>query len=194
MSAETALMTIAPISQILIASAVNESDSPENLLAHFPENTEWVNGRLVEKTGMTYKHSLIQARLARYWGNYCANHEIGGEVLTEAPCRTGQQGRRPDLAYVTDAFMQQVGAFSVSPQSFPLIAEIVSPDDSAEELFAKANEYIEAGTQEVWLVFPEAQFILIRTAQNWLLFTIDNVVSTQVILQGFSISVAELLS
>ncbi len=35
-----------------------------------PESTEWVDGKLIEKSGMGLRHSRIQARLGRLWGSY----------------------------------------------------------------------------------------------------------------------------
>jgi Uma2 family endonuclease len=80
------------------------------------------------------------------------------------------------------------------PQSFPLIAEIASLDDSAEELLAKAKEYLQSGCQEFWLVFPETQWILVITAEQRLVFTSGEIVSTQKVLQGFTVPLNELLS
>ncbi len=71
-------------------------------------------------------------------------------------CRTGKQVCRPDIAYITAELIEQVGEFTVLPQSFPLIAEVASPDDSAEGLFAKAVESVQFGCQE-WLLFPGSQ-------------------------------------
>jgi Uma2 family endonuclease len=68
--------------------------SLEDFLNHPLENMEWVDGQLIEKTGMTLRHSLIQARLARSWGNHMLSSHQGGEVYTEALCRTNKQGRR----------------------------------------------------------------------------------------------------
>lgn len=80
------------------------------------------------------------------------------------------------------------------PQSPPLIAEIASPTDTAEDLFAKATEYLESGCQEVWLVFPETRWILVITQNQTLAFRSGDVVSTQVVLTGFSVAVDELLA
>jgi hypothetical protein len=41
------------------------------------------------------------------------------------------------VAYLTPELMQQFGEPAVLPQSFPLIAEIVSPTDLAEDIIAK---------------------------------------------------------
>jgi hypothetical protein len=61
-------------------------------------------------------------------------------------------------------------------------------------LFAKAREYLQSGCQEVWLLFPESQLVLINTQQRWLVFNPGDVVSTQTVLQGFSVAVKELLA
>ncbi|MFM6358588.1 MAG: Uma2 family endonuclease, partial [Planktothrix sp.] len=65
---------------------------------------------------------------------------------------------------------------------------------AAEDLFAKASEYLESGCQEVWLVFPENKRVLIITENQTLAFKAGDIVNTQIILLGFSISLNELFS
>ncbi len=120
--------------------------------------------------------------------------EQGGEVYTEAPCRTNKQGRAPDVAYLTSELLAQYGDAKVLPQSFPLSAEIVSPTDLAEDVIAKAKEYLQSGGEEVWLVFPESRWIIVGTPNQRLVFTSGEVVSTQTVLPGFSVAVDELLA
>lgn len=168
--------------------------SIEDFILHPPERMEWVNGKLTEKTGMTFKHGAAQAELTSCWRNYSLSSEQGGKVVTETLCRTNKQARRPDVAYITAELLQQLGEFTVCPQSFSLIAEVASPEDSAEELFAKAKEYLESGCQEVWLLFPQERLVLIKTPERWFLFNREEVVSTQTVLTGFSVIVNELLS
>ncbi|MEG4586453.1 Uma2 family endonuclease [Microcoleus sp. MOSTC5] len=168
--------------------------SLEEFLVKPADRMEWVDGNLVEKTGMTFKHSLAQSKLSRFWGNYKESSGQGGEVLTEILCRTNKQGRRPDVAYITPELLPESGNFTAFSQSFPLIAEVASPEDSGEELFAKAQEYLESGCLEVWLLFPEARLIFVHAGQRWLLFNADEVVNTQRVLAGFSVAVNELLA
>ncbi|XZN90392.1 MAG: Uma2 family endonuclease [Microcoleus sp.] len=175
-------------------SAPQKVISLEEFLVKPADRMEWVDGNLVEKTGMTFKHSLAQSKLARYWGNYKDSSGQGGEVLTEVLCRTNKQGRRPDVAYITPELLPESGNFTAFSQSFPLIAEVASPEDSGEELFAKAQEYLESGCLEVWLLFPEARLIFVNAGKNWLLFNADEVASTQNVLSGFSVAVSELLA
>lgn len=167
--------------------------SLEDFISHPPDRMEWVDGQLVEKTGMTFKHGLAQAKLTSYWRSYVLSSGQGGEVCVETLCRTVKQARRPDVAYITAELLEQFGEFTALPQSFPLIAEVASPDDSAEELFAKSKEYLESGCQEVWLLFPASQLVMINSQQRWSVFNPGDMVSTQTVLQGFSVAVDELL-
>ncbi|MEH2079061.1 MAG: Uma2 family endonuclease [Nostoc sp.] len=112
---------------------------------------------------------------------------------TEVPCRTSKQGRRPDVAYLTPELVAQFGNVPTLPQSFPLIAEIVSPTDLAEELFLKAQEYLQSGCEEVWLVFPESWLVFVMTDNQVCGFKAGDVVGTQKVLLGFSVAVDELL-
>ncbi|MBD2597408.1 Uma2 family endonuclease [Nostoc spongiaeforme FACHB-130] len=167
--------------------------SLEDWLQSPPEGTEWVNGELLEKEEVTLKHSRIQGNLYFYWRNYKNTSEQGGEVYTEAPCLTNKQGRRPDVAYLTPELMQQFGEPAVLPQSFPLIAEIISPTDLAEDMIAKSQEYLQSGSEEVWLVFPENSWIIIITKNQRLVFIAGEVARTQTVLPGFNVAVNELL-
>lgn len=172
----------------------NDTEILHTEIITLPEQMELVDGKLIEKTGMTFKHSVTQANIAYYWRNHIISTGQGGKVCTEAPCRTGKQTRRPDVAYITPELLEETGEFTILPQSFPLIAEIASPDDSGEALFAKAKEYLKSGCQEVWLVFPESLWIIIITPAQHLLLTLGEVISHQSVLQGFNVAVDELLT
>ncbi len=178
----------------MLTVTATESESLEDFMANPPDHMEWVDGQLVEKTGVTVRHSLIQSRLDYSWRNYLNDSGQGGEVFVELPCRTLKQGRRPDVSYITAQLLEQFGEAAALPQSPPLIGEIVSPTNSAEELFALAQEYLESGCEEVWLVFPESRRVLVLTQFQTLGFNAGDVVSTQMVLKGFSVEVDELLT
>ncbi len=166
----------------------------EDFIANPPEGKEWIDGNLVEKTGMTIRHSKIQANLAYYWKSYLLETGQGGEVYVELPCITLRQGRRPDVCYLTPELVEQFGNNATLPQSPPLIAEIASPKDSAEDLFAKATEYLESGCVEVWLIFPESNRLLIINHTQTLAFHRPDKVSTQKVLSGFCLLLSELFN
>ncbi len=165
----------------------------EDWMQNPPDDKEWVNGQLVEKNGITLKHGNIQAQLATCWRNYINSSGQGGEVYTNAPCRTNERGRKPDVSYLTPELVAQFGEAAVLPQSFPLSAEIVSPTDLAEDVIARSQEYLQSGGEEVWLVLSENKWIIVITQDRQLVFTSGKTVTTQIVLPGFSVAVDELL-
>ncbi|MGB3296365.1 MAG: Uma2 family endonuclease [Phormidesmis sp.] len=175
-------------------TASSGPDSLEAWLENPPDGTEWVDDQLVEKTGMTLKHSKVQRRLSTLWANYQADQNLGGEVYTEVPCQTRKQGRKPDVTYLSPDLVAQYGEAKTLPQSFPLSAEIVSPTDLAEEVIAKAYEYLASGGQEVWLVYPEVRWVIVVTAQSQQISGPGEIAETQMMLPGFNVAVDELLN
>lgn len=179
----------------MVAIALNkENFSLEDFMVNPPDRMEWVEGQLVEKNGITLRHGKIQLRLGRSWEDYKNSSGIGGEVYTDVPCRTKERGRSPDVAYLTPELVTQFGNSATLPESFPLCAEIISPADLAENALLKAQEYLASGGEEVWLVFPESKWVMVVTENQGLMFTSGQVVGTQKVLKGFSITVDELLA
>ncbi len=71
-----------------------EPDSLKAWAENPPVGTEWVNGQLIEKSGMTLQHGKAQRLLSTLWANYQAANGLGGEVYTEAPCQTKKAGAK----------------------------------------------------------------------------------------------------
>lgn len=178
----------------MVTTTFGKDISLEDFTASPPEKMEWVDGQLIEKNGMTLRHGKVQLRLGRYWEDYKESSGQGGEVYTDVPCRTNKQGRSPDVAYLTPELVAQFGNAATLPQSFPLSAEIISPTDLAENVLLKAQEYLEPGGEEVWLIFPESRWVMIITENQGLMFTSGQVASTQRVLKSFSVPVDELLA
>jgi Uma2 family endonuclease len=166
----------------------------EEFIAYPVNQAEWVDGEIVEKTGMTVEHGVVQINLGAAWKAFAQARGLGGAACTDAPCRTTKQVRRPDVAFITQAMLEQEGKPATMPYSFPLVAEIASPTDFAEELFSKAQEYLESGSEEVWMVFPENQWVLVLTKTQHLWYTNGEVIQSQVVLPGFAIAIKDLLT
>ncbi|WP_333202470.1 MULTISPECIES: hypothetical protein [unclassified Microcoleus] len=64
----------------------------------------------------------------------------------------------------------------------------------ADDVFAKAQEYLESGCLEVWLLFPKSSWVLVITQSQVVLFKPGEVATTQVVLAGFRVAVDELMA
>jgi Uma2 family endonuclease len=192
---------------MMITSVEKLDITLEEWMQNPPDGTEWVdgkvivkhpiefvNGEVVGKPGMTAKTRRIQSKLNYYWRSYMISSSQGGEVYVEVTCQTLKQGRIPDVSYITPELLAEAGEFSVLPQSFPLLAEIVSPSDFADDVFAKAQEYLASGCLEVWLLFPKSSWVLVISQDGVCLFKPGEVARTQVVLPGFSVAVDELMA
>lgn len=69
---------------------------------------------------------------------------------------------------------------------------MISPTDAANEVFAKANEYLRSQCQEVWSIFGEERLIVVLTQDSRKIYVADEVLTT-LVLRGFSITVNALL-
>ena len=176
------------------STIIKDDFSLEDFVANPPDHRSWVDGQLIEKSGITLRHGKIQLRLACYWEDYQKSSGQSGQAYISVSCRTNKQGRSPDVAYLTPELVAQFGNEATFPQSFPLCAEIVSPTDIAENVLLKAQEYLESGGEEVWLVFPESRWVMVITENQGLMFTTGQVVCTQKVLQGFTVAVNDLLA
>ena len=74
-----------------IVSNVSKVFSLEDWILSPPAHTEWVDGQLIQKDGMTLRHGQIQAKLSTYWRNYMNSSGQGGEVYTDVPCHTNNK-------------------------------------------------------------------------------------------------------
>lgn len=167
---------------------------PPDCFDEVPEGMELVDGELIEKTYMTLKHADTQLALGSEWRAYSRASQQGGRTYTEALCQTQSQKRRPDVSYVTEELHKTQGQPTTFPQSFPLIGEIASPDDSAEMLFEKAYEYLASGAEEVWILLPETKVAFIVLSDQVLAFSGEQEIATQRVLAGFAIALSELFA
>ncbi len=138
--------------------------TPTDLLA-MPEGKsyELVDGQLVEKN-VSALSGIVESTLHWHVAVFCDKNKLG-------PVWTGTQGfqcfpnrpkrvRRPDVSFVkAERFtpdMFDAGFVQIAPD---LAAEVISPGDLATELYAKIDDYLQAGVSLVWVVDPETRVV-----------------------------------
>ncbi|MDX2162754.1 MAG: Uma2 family endonuclease [bacterium] len=75
---------------------------------------------------------------------------------------SGLKGARvPDLSFIRKTNLRTAWDVQRPYPGFPdLAVEIVSPGDEAEELSARVSDFLNAGTDEVWVIYPNRRELL----------------------------------
>jgi hypothetical protein len=85
---EMVVSSVAPV-------ALNESECLSTEVVNLPEQMECVDGKLIEKTGMTFKHSVTQANVTRNWGNTCYPADKGEKSVQKHLVGLGNKAAVP---------------------------------------------------------------------------------------------------
>jgi uncharacterized protein (TIGR02996 family) len=170
--------------------------SPEELLAMSDgDRYELADGRLVERTGGRHAAPVggrLHAALARFLsgkrlGRLFAGAEVSYELSPDRPTL-----RRPAVSFVANKRVPK-GAKGRLPFAPDLAAEVVSAEDSYEDLAGKVDEYLLAGTRLVWLLRPEARVVRVYRADGTFA-TLDEEghLEGEEVLPGFRLTVLDL--
>jgi Uma2 family endonuclease len=74
-----------------------------------------------------------------------------------------------------------------------LAVEVISPNETVEEIETKMIDYLEAGTQQVWLVYPRTRSVTVyRSLTDIHAFSVVDTLDGCDLLSGFSIKVQEI--
>ena len=172
--------------------------TPEDLLA-MPDGVgyELVGGQLVERIASalsSWVGGQVYFKIARYleanpvgrlWGA-----DNGYQCFADAPKKV----RKPDVSFIRNeripADWQTQGFLRVAPD---LAVEVVSPNDLAEDLEAKVEEYFRAGVALVWVIYPELRKVNVLRADGSVIRLREaDELSGEAVLPGFSCRVSVL--
>lgn len=178
--------------------AANTPMTPEQLLA-LPDHKglEIVRGKIVAKR-MGYESSEIAFRLSVILGSFCLQHRLGRMTCADAgfQCFPDDKTkfRKPDLAFVGYSKMpasQRIGAYcKVAPD---LAVEVLSPNDEAEEMGERIQDYLGVGTPLVWVVDEFLrQVIVYSPAARPQVFGLGDELNAEPVLPGFRCLVSEI--
>jgi Uma2 family endonuclease len=116
---------------------------------NLPFKIELNRYRKVEMTPASNKRGRLQA----YIGALLERKLKKGEVLTECSIQTTDGVKVTDIAWCSKAFIKQYGYETPYSHAPELCIEIVSHSNSKEEMTNKVQLYLQAGAEEVWIVW-----------------------------------------
>ena len=114
-----------------------------------------------------------------------------GFVLQEDPATV----RAADAAFVRKDRLPDPVPEGFFPGAPDLAVEVISPGDLAQEVERKVEDYLQAGTRLVWLIYPVTQTVMVyRAPREIRVCTREDELSGEDVLPGFRCLVAELLA
>lgn len=129
--------------------------------------SEYIDGEVVQKVSPSWYHASLVRELVRLVGNYLDANPAEGRVVTEL--RHAVRGAAPRV-YVPDIGVLRVrnvprdrqqrsrGPVEVPPD---FAIEVLSPGDYPGRVLEKADFYMRAGTELLWIVDPELESVTV---------------------------------
>ncbi|MBX7074571.1 MAG: Uma2 family endonuclease [Pirellulales bacterium] len=157
---------------------------------------ELIQGKLNSLSPGGYEHGAVIGELTGHLWQFVRFHELGkicgaetGFLLETTPDTL----LAPDIAFVRAARAptdRGTGYYRGAPD---LAVEVMPPNDSPAQVEAKAQHWLTAGAQGVWVVDPARRCVAVwhREAAA-AIFTEAMLLEDSVLLPGFAVRVAEL--
>jgi Uma2 family endonuclease len=172
----------------------------EIVLPETKPETEWIDGRAVQKVSPTYDHALLQRRVASWLGNWVEESKLG-RAGTEWRFRVAPPGEVvrplvPDVSFLSyDMLPKGVSPEELAvPLGAPTVAfEILSPDDRKRNVASKIATLLSAGTKAIFVIDPKHETVTVHDADGASTYAVPDVV-VHVSLPGFNLSLLRLFA
>ena len=177
------------------ATALLTSDQFSAFPDEFDQNgnrirQELISGELVEMPPSTQIHNLVKINVLELLLPFgLSNPHLGVRVLAEMAYVVS-----PNDIFVPDASVILRSRLSARKQKYitgapDLAIGVVSRTDTAANLKAKVDAYIEGGSQTVWVIFPDSRSVVIHSA-DWVRDLKNDQLIEDPLLPGFSAPVS----
>lgn len=101
--------------------------------------------------------------------------------------------RLPDVSFVTTDRIDESDPHGYHYLAPDLAIEIVSPSERISDIRAKLNDYLAAGTRQVWLVFPDTEQVTVHHPDGKsLTYNKDQSICVGDLLPDFTFNVGEI--
>ena len=158
---------------------------------------ELIRGELHETMSTGMEHGEVVSNLSRVLGNFVKPGRLGRIVSSDTGVwleRDPDTVREPDLAYFSVAKIplgvRIVGYAEVAPD---IVAEVVSPNDTAREIDDKARMWLSHGVRLVWVVHPDSRTVAVYSQDGEVTVLDDgDTLDGGDVLPGFTSSVGDI--
>ncbi len=118
---------------------------------------ELVHGRAIEVSPSGVLASIVARRVGAALGAFVDAHRLGEVTTADGGYWLSPHDLRvPDAAFISTSKLQTLAEpDKYAPFAPDLAVEVVSPGNTASEIREKIDLYFAAGTQIVWIIYPE---------------------------------------
>lgn len=130
--------------------------------------SEYIDGKIIQKTMPQGKHSKLQGKLISAINNLVENSKIA-LALPELRCSFGDRSIVPDItvfAWSRIPVDEDGEIANIFPKHPDWVIEILSPDQSQTKVTKNILHCLEHGTKMGWLIIPEEKSVIIYPQQK----------------------------
>lgn len=169
-----------------------------DLLAMSDEkDLELIDGQL-ETKNVGFDSCWIAMNLVGFLVPYCRQMKLGWVLGPDAGYQCfpddPQKVRKPDVSFISLQKLQPehspMGFIPIAPD---LAVEVVSPNDSVEEVDNKVDEYLSAGVRLVWVIIPATGKVQVHNSAGGQVLLSQDELSGEDVIPGFKLKIADLL-
>ena len=153
---------------------------------------ELSKGELVTMTEPMPRHNMIRDNIVAALRDFVQQHALGRVFAETGYQLSPDTVRIPDVSFVPAERMRGVDLDRRIQGAPALAVEVVSPNDLAEDLRLKVEQYLAAGSKSVWVIYPKSRELHIFRPNGLSVLRNTDTVLEEDVLPGFSLSLSGL--
>ncbi len=158
---------------------------------------ELVDGEVVGVSPTNARHGLIAGVVYDAFKHHARQHDLGlvlGDNVGYVLRRDPDHVRVPDVSFIAWDRAPRESELDRFIEGAPTLAvEIVSPNDRASDIYDRVQDFLAAGTRQVWVLWPSKRAVSVyRPNADTRELGPDAMLDGGEVLPGFSVRVGDL--
>jgi len=141
-----------------------------------------------------FRHGRIACTVATMLRGFVEGHALGVVLGAETGfqiARDPDTVRAPDVAFVKAGRIPEREPEGFFPGAPDLAVEVLSPNDSAGDVLAKVQDWLDAGCRSVWVLDPQTRTVTVyHTRRRIAVLSESETLEGGEVLPGFEVAVA----